>query len=235
MERTICLNGKTIPYTLKRKRVKNINLRVRRDGSIAVSASPLVPLRVIEAFLISRGAFLLRAAETRAQKAQTDWTEGCRLYYLGRPLTLSLARASRGAVSAGEGRLRVSLPSPEDPESVRRVVLRWYRAESERLCRAYCERLFPFFAARGVEAPQIRMRAMRSCWGNCRPERGVVTFNSLLAAAEEDCVEYVVAHELTHFLHADHSPAFYTALARVIPDWKARRAKLKALAAVLFS
>ena len=78
------------------------------------------------------------------------------------------------------------------------------------------------------------MRAMRSCWGNCRPERAVVTFNALLAAVPEEDIEYVAAHELTHFLHADHSPAFYAALGRVIPDWKARRAALRKLAPLLF-
>ena len=235
MERTICIDGKTIPYTLERKRVKNINLRVRRDGSVFVSASPLVPLRVIERFLLSRGAFLLRAAEKSAQAAEQSWTEGRRLYYLGRPLTLSLVRGTRSSVSVEDGRLCVSLRSPEEPESVRRAVLSWYRAESERLCREACARLYPFFASCGVARPQLRMRSMRSCWGNCRPERGVVTFNSLLAAADRDCVEYVVAHELTHFLHADHSRAFYASLARVIPDWKARRARLKSLAELLFS
>ena len=77
------------------------------------------------------------------------------------------------------------------------------------------------------------MRVMRSCWGNCRPAKRVVTFNSRLAAIPEDCLEYVVAHELTHFLHADHSSSFYSALALVIPDWKARRRALHSYAAFL--
>ena len=235
MKRTILIRGQTVVYTLERKRVKNINLRVKRDGGIAVSAAPWVPLGVIERFLLSRGDFLLRALAGSERREAQPWAEGRELRYLGRPLRLTLAQGTRTRVELGDGVLRLTLRAPDDPERVRGAVERWYRAESERLCRTYCERLRPRFAPRGVPEPEIRMRAMRSAWGNCRPARGVVTFNSMLAAAEPACIEYVVAHELTHFLHADHSPAFYAALARVIPDWKERRARLKALAAVLFS
>ena len=233
--RTLRIRGRTLSYTLARRRVKNINLRVKPDGRVFVSASPLVPTAVIEAFLLSRGDFLLRALDSAQARPEPGWAEGRTLYYLGRPVALRLSEAPRRSVALEDGALRVSLRRPGDEESVRRAVLDWYRGESERLCREHVAGLYPQFAALGVPLPEIRMRAMRSCWGNCRPQRRVVTFNSLLAAADEDCIEYVAAHELTHFLHADHSAAFYAALARVIPDWKPRRARLKALAPLLFS
>ena len=93
----------------------------------------------------------------------------------------------------------------------------------------------PVVASKGVpQEIEIRMRVMRSCWGNCRPSRRIVTFNAFLAAVPDESLAYVVAHELTHFLHADHSAAFYAALARVMPDWKPRRAALKDYQAVPF-
>ena len=234
-QRTLCITGRTLSYTLVRKRVKNVNLRVRPDGRVFVSASPGVPTALIDAFVLSRGDFLLRALDSVRPRQEPAWTEGRTLYYLGRPVRLLLAAAPRRSVRLDGEFLLVCLRSPGDGESVRRAVMDWYREESERLCRDCFARLYPQYAALGVPLPEIRMRAMRSCWGNCRPQRRVVTFNSLLAAADGDCIEYVVAHELTHFLHADHSRAFYAALARVIPDWKPRRARLKALAPLLFS
>lgn len=233
MKHLLYLNGKPIEYTLERKRVKNINLRVR-GGEIFVSAPRWVPRSVIERFLLSRGDMLLRAAEHSAPAEARRWVSGERLFYLGRELTLFLERGGRAAVRPDGSCLRVALREPDDPGSVERAVARWYRRESERLCRAACDRLYPHFAALGVPRPEIRMRSMRSCWGNCRPERAVVTFNALLAAVPEDGIEYVAAHELTHFLHADHSPAFYAALAQVVPDWKARRSALKEYAPLLF-
>ena len=225
------LEGRTITYTLERKRVKNVNLRVR-GGEVFVSAPRWVPLSVIEAFLRERAGFLLDAAQ-RTEKAPFPCSAGEELPYRGRRLTLMTERGSRAALRIEGDVLRAVLRTPEDGESVRRALEKWYRAESERLCLYYFERLYPQFAAMGVPRPEIRMRSMRSCWGSCRPARRAVTFNALLAAVPDACIEYVVAHELTHFLYADHSPSFYAALAAVIPDWKARRKALRPYAALL--
>ena len=231
MERRILLDGAAVTYTLERKRVKNVNLRVR-GGRVFVSAPRWIPPAVIEAFLRERADFILGALE-RTEKASLPCSAGEELPYLGRRLVLALEKGSRASVRVEGNVLRAALRTPEDGESVRRALKNWYRGESERLCLDYYERLFPRFAALGVPQAEIRMRQMRSCWGNCRPQKRVVTFNAMLAAVPEACVEYVVAHELTHFLYADHSSAFYAALASVIPDWKARRKTLRPFAALL--
>jgi predicted metal-dependent hydrolase len=48
----------------------------------------------------------------------------------------------------------------------------------------------------------------------------------MLLEAPVQCIEYVVAHEFTHFLEANHSRNFYKKLEAVMPDWKARKNKL---------
>ena len=232
MKRTISLNGIPTVYTLERKRVKNVNLRVR-GGEVFVSAPRWVPSAVIEGFLRERADFILGALERTERTPFPPCEDGAPLPWRGRTLTLALGRGSRSSARVEGGVLRLGVRDAQDAEGVRRALDRWYRAESEALCLEAFDRLYPQFAALGVPRPEIRMRAMRSCWGNCRPAKKVVTFNARLAAVPEDCVEYVVAHELTHFLHADHSPAFYAALARVIPDWKARRRDLRAFAALI--
>ena len=232
MKRTISLNGIPTAYTLERKRVKNVNLRVR-GGEVFVSAPRWVPSAMIEGFLRERADFILGALERTERTPFPPCEDGAPLPWRGRTLTLALGRGSRSSARVEGGVLRLCVRDAQDAESVRRALDRWYRAESEALCLEAFDRLYPQFAALGVPRPEIRMRAMRSCWGNCRPAKKVVTFNARLAAVPEDCVEYVVAHELTHFLHADHSPAFYAALARAIPDWKARRRELRAFAALL--
>lgn len=232
MKRTITLKGRTIEYTLERKRVKNLNLRVR-GGEVFVSASRLVPLAVVESFLRSRADFILGALARTEKTAFPPCEDGAALPYRGGTLRLSLGCAPRSSVTRDGALLRVELRDPDEGESVRRALEKWYRGESERLCRAYLEALCPRFAALGVPAPELRMRAMRSQWGNCRPARRIVTFNARLAAVPDGCIEYVVAHELCHFLHADHSSAFYSALARVLPDWKHRRAALRKYSSLL--
>ena len=90
-----------------------------------------------------------------------------------------------------------------------------------------CERAYPYYQQRGVEKPQIKFRNMVSRWGSCHPGKGIVTFNLNLIYAPDECVEYVVWHEFTHFLQPNHSREFYQGLEQVFPRWRDTRKQLK--------
>ena len=90
-----------------------------------------------------------------------------------------------------------------------------------------CEKVYPYFKGKGINFPQIKFRKMKSRWGSCHTKNGVLTFNLNLMYAPIECIEYVVYHEFTHFLVPNHSAKFYQELAKVCPDWKAKRQKLK--------
>jgi len=63
VQKEITLNGTLIKYELVYKKVKNKNLRIRPDGSIYVSANKRVAEKTIEAFILSKSDFILRALE----------------------------------------------------------------------------------------------------------------------------------------------------------------------------
>ena len=63
MIKVVKLYNKTIQYDLHYKKVKNINLRIKPDGSVNVSASKRVPQKVIDEFIISKADFILCALE----------------------------------------------------------------------------------------------------------------------------------------------------------------------------
>lgn len=70
VQRMVPYGGGIITYELERKRVKNLNLRIRQDGSVYVSASPRVALGAIDGFVMEKGAFIRRAQAQYAQQAQ---------------------------------------------------------------------------------------------------------------------------------------------------------------------
>lgn len=102
--------------------------------------------------------------------------------------------------------------------------------ELQRLIELLCQKVYPYFEKRGVSYPKIKFRRMVSRWGSCHPTKCVLTFNTNLIFAPLECIEYVVLHEFTHFLEANHSKKFYEELAIVCPDWKERRKLLKGVA-----
>ena len=90
-----------------------------------------------------------------------------------------------------------------------------------------------FWAARiGVTYGHITVRNQRTRWGSCS-SKGNLNFNCLLMLCPEEIREYVVIHELCHRKEMNHSPAFWTEVARFCPDYTARRDWLKAHSAAL--
>ncbi|MGL6293230.1 M48 family metallopeptidase [Eubacterium aggregans] len=92
---------------------------------------------------------------------------------------------------------------------------------------ALITRYYPFFKARGVAYPTLRIKTMKSRWGSCISGKGVITLNTRLLTKPMAAVEYVVVHELAHFLVQNHQADFYAVVAQVLPDYKARRKFLK--------
>lgn len=78
-----------------------------------------------------------------------------------------------------------------------------------------------------VHPKTIAYRNMKSRWGSCQPETGRICFNIRLALYPPECLEYVVVHELCHFLEPNHGPGFHALMDRVMPDWPARKKKLQ--------
>jgi len=82
--------------------------------------------------------------------------------------------------------------------------------------------LCPIIEKYKLPKPKIALRKMKTLWGSCSPGRGIVTFNQYLTKAKPACIEYVVLHELVHFLYPNHSRQFYNFLSSHMPDWKDR-------------
>ena len=74
--------------------------------------------------------------------------------------------------------------------------------------------------------PALRIRSMETRWGSCLAQKGIITLNKRLLEAPRHCIEYVVMHELCHFLHPDHSKRFYAFLTTLMPDWRERKSIL---------
>lgn len=219
---TLVLQGREIRYEWTKKKVKNLNLRIRRDRSIAVSSPRSVTKKQIEAFLTERASFILRALDRRPEiPSEPAFCEGETLTLLGRTLTLHQVTGLRRAVIT---ETEIAIPYTEDREKAKSYVKQCAEEELERLVRAMCEEVFPLFC-NDTPFPEIRFRVMTRAFANCRPREHILTFSKRLIFYPPYFIRYIVMHEFTHFQFADHSPAFHAALRAKMPD----EAKAKAL------
>ena len=233
-ERLRLPDGREIAYTLTRKRVKNLNLRVRPDGSVAVSASPRVPEREIERFLQSRAEWI-RAAQERCAKRRdaapvpARFADGETLPVFGEATPIRVERGTKICGAYSQKTLFLTVRDPDDPAQRRRAAEIWAKDFLAEVVERYCRAAEADFAPYRVPRVTVRYRRMTSRWGSCNTRTAALTFNCALIAAPLPAVEYVVYHEFAHLVHPDHSPAFYATVARFLPDWKARRAMLRAV------
>lgn len=230
--REITLGGVCVRYEFERKKVKNINLRVRSDMSVHVSAPLSVPTEVIESFMRSKANFILASLARFGERTESvprlrEYTDGEVFRLLGGDVCLRVLEGSKNDVSSDGEYVYLTVKSGSGAAARERVLTAWLRTVCRERVTAQCREVWRNFAERGVGFPVIKFRAMRSRWGSCQPERGILTFNYALVAAPEECIEYVVLHEFTHFLHPDHSRAFYAELEMLMPDWRKRKEGLR--------
>ena len=218
--------GRRYPVILERKRVKNINLHVRTDGSIYVSAAPRVPESVILDFLQKNAARIAPASDRiREKRQQQVLSDGAVLPWLGKPLTLHWSPKPCPTVREGDV-LTVFARTPEEAEY---AYVQWRNAECIALFRQFNDETHAAFLQAGYSVPhaRIEIKSMTSRWGSCTAKKGRISMNIRLMQYPLGCIRGVFFHEYTHFLHQNHSAAFYAVLRRMYPDYDRYDALLK--------
>ena len=221
------ISRRPLTYELERKAVKNLNLRIRSDGTVHLSIPRATTIAAAEKFLCDREEWVLGALarmEKRAEAHPAGEAVGDSLPYLGGSLAVEWRAGKPAGIEArpDEGRLAVTLPDPTDGEMRAAAVETFEKAETTRLVAALVERYYPLFSPRGVAYPKaIRVKAMKTRFGSCSP-KGYLNFSSRLCEYPLPFVEYVVVHELCHFLEANHSDRFWREVERILPDWRER-------------
>lgn len=173
-----------LTYTLNRKRVKNLNLRVGAGGDVTVSLPLRCPVRQADDFVRAKSGWILDAVARRAERQA----------------------------------------EPLPPVS---------REDQARLLGEALTRMYPLVSPLGVAFPVLKLRNLKSQWGNCHWAQGYITLNTALARCPEELRDYVALHELVHFLHHDHGPGFYAQMDALMPDWRRRRKALKGYSGAL--
>ena len=205
----------SVPVLVTRKRVKNLNLRVRRDNTVVASGPWRCSQARTQEFLDAHAEWIAsalarRAARNAGRDAGADDAE--------QDGSASEARVGSYALWGQEVRC-------EGGQTLSAAELdRLRHRELEQALPQVVERMEPLV---GAHATSWQLRAMSSRWGSCTPTRGSIRINVRLAAYPPACLEYVVAHELAHLIEPSHNARFHAVVARAIPDEAQVRARLR--------
>lgn len=232
-QRVVHCESGDIPYLLTRKSVKNVNLRIKPDGRVLVSANKSVPIEFIDNFIQRKQQFIFSALSRYEEKQKLTqnvpkrYISGENFDLLGKSLTLKVEECKEETVHTDGVYIFLKVKDKDDFRHKESMMLKWFRQYQNMIFEELLQEKYALFQKYGVPYPKLRIRNMKSRWGSCNPAKGIITLNSQLIAAPRKCIEYVVVHELAHFIHPNHSRQFWDFVAMMMPDWKERRQELQ--------
>jgi len=233
----LLVGDEQVSYELRRSHRRTLVIEVYPGARVVVRAPLGCPRQTIEAQL-TRSARWLERQVARFRRLESEYeapryASGERHLYMGEALPLELTSVAPWGVTRTCNVLRVSVRTDPEPETVKRLLERWYRAEAGRVFGAILTERFAPFESKHLP-PTLRIRSMKTRWGSLagagrscrRDEPARMTLNLALIRAPLACIEYVVTHELCHLEYRGHGPRFHALLERLLPDWRVRRQTL---------
>ena len=195
-------------------RRKSIGLMVTNEGRVVVSLPRGTSKESLAQALTKHRAWI----EAKVAERQAAWSrlkEG-EAYFLGQPFRLTPVRGAQGDVSLNGDEIRVPLPDHADLWS--RLQLRYRERAFTRLQ----ARVGHFAASMGLSPGPVTLKEWKRRWGECHPD-GALKFNWRRILCPPSVIDYVVVHELAHLKVPGHNPRFWGQVAKVLPDYAARR------------
>lgn len=219
------VDGLEIPVSVVRKRVKNLNLRVRADGTVTLSIPQHLPLARAQEFLERRGDWIAERVHRNIEcRPSPDFAGELpdHIPLWGKLVPRDAVHANSGQAVGGQGAGGRAIPdqaasdrdasgqaTPGQTTIDQAALDELYRTEVLRALPDMVERME---ARIGVHATRWSVRVMKTRWGSCTPKTGAIRINARLAAYPPECLEFVVAHELVHLLEPSHNARFHTLL-----------------------
>ena len=220
-------SGRSCIVLIERKRMKTCRLKVFPDSSVILSLPEAASDEWAASFLQDKSTWLEKKLDgfkkTVGYAATNEIRTGYSITLLGQDFVFSVVQAENSKVLLDGKIIYVYSTDVNDQGALQALFQRWWRKQALEELIQRVDHWYPIIEKYGISKPRVYVRRMKTLWGSCSAERGTVTFNLFLIKAKEACIDYVVLHELTHFLYPNHSKLFYAFLSNYMPDWKERK------------
>ena len=204
------IQNKEYPVIVERKHNKNTYIRIKEDGTIYITTSYFTTTKQIEHLLEQHSSNLIKMIE-KIEKKQTQKEQ---FYFLGKPYEI------------------IYMPPPLEIHQNRIFVKdletleKWLKKETKQLFEEHLNFWYHRFEEK-IPFPKLKIRKMKTRWGVCNRRDNSVTLNSELIRYEIEQLDYVIIHELSHFVHFNHSKNFWHLVSKYCPNYKQARKVLK--------
>jgi predicted metal-dependent hydrolase len=221
-----------IDIEIVRKDIKNMHLAVYPPlGRVRIATPDRMQSDSLRLFAISKLHWIKKQqAKFRAQLRETPRTyqTGESHYFKGKRYLLKVTHTStKSDVKVGSKKiLELMVPEHYDIQQREEVLREWHRKQLKEAVPALLQKWEPKL---GVKVDGWGVKQMRTKWGTCSVDSKRIWLNLELSKKPENCLEYIVVHELVHLLERTHNERFVTYMDEFLPNWRLLRDQLNAL------
>lgn len=217
-----------VPVDVLFKDIKNLHLSVYPPtGRVRISAPRWMSLENVRLFAITKAAWIKKhqgKIQRQPREAPREYIERESHYVWGKRYLLTIMQGgSKPLVALGHRAIELSLPDGAPLEIRANLLDDWYRAE----LRQRADALIVKWSTRlNVNVNRFYIQRMKTRWGSSNPAYSTIRLNLELAKFEPQCLDYVILHELAHFIVPSHNENFCAILDHNMPGWRNVRERL---------
>lgn len=208
---TIKLNNQTFNVFITRKNNKNMYLRVKKDG-IYISCNYFVTNSMIKSFIMKNEEDIIKMYETVQRKEKKNEE----FYYLGNGYDVVILNTVSKIEFVGN---QVFVKN-------KTYLNTFLKNECERIFNERVKICYNLFEE-DIPYPKVMIGKMKRKWGYCNKRQELIKLNSELIKYSIDEIDYVIIHELCHFLEFNHSKNFWKYVKKYKPNYKESTKVLK--------
>ena len=223
-----------IKAKVHRKRIKNLYIKIKKNGGVEITAPTSIKEEVIHNFFSTKINWIKKHQKKILSSYQPplQYVDGEIHYWLGRPYRLEINPGNKKYKESPiqiierdettENKIILTTKANSTTTKRQALIEQWYR---ERL-HEFIANTAPEWEKRlGVQATWL-VKKMKTRWGSCNPRAKRIWINLELIKRSPQAIEYVMVHELIHFFERGHNRRFYQLMSQYFPNWKQEKEKL---------
>ncbi|MGB8658775.1 MAG: SprT family zinc-dependent metalloprotease [Candidatus Zixiibacteriota bacterium] len=204
------------------KEIKNVHLSVYPpSGRVRVSAPLRMDLDTIRVFAISKLNWIKKQqSKFRSQEREVprEYITRESHYYLGKRYLLRVIEQNASPkVVLKHDTIDLHIRPNTGIERRRDIFYEWYRQRLKEIAPGMIAR---YEKAMKVKVGEFGIKRMRTRWGTCNMKAKRIWLNLELAKKPKECIEYIVVHEMMHFVERHHNERFISCMDRLLPKWR---------------
>lgn len=215
-----------VDVEIHRRDIKNIHLNVLPpNGRVRLSVPKNTSEQSIRLAIVNKLGWIKRQQadfQQQARQSEREMVSGEAHYLWGQKLRLEVTHTSQKHSIAlkGKTKLKIQIKESTSVENRLKLLNGFYRDELQ----SHIEKMLPVWENRlAVKADKISIRKMKTKWGSCNIDSKRILINLELAKKPVECVEFILVHELAHFIERHHNKRFLHLMDTHLPDWRERR------------